>query len=136
MFHKALFFGDYDAAKEILSATRGVVMKGIGRRVKNFDAKEWDKVAVQVMTAGCMAKFEQNKDAKDALLATGDATIVEASPYDTLWGVGLHATDPLLLQGPKAWKGENLLGQVLMDVRSKLRPADHFMADYNIFGGL
>ena len=70
--------------------------------------------------AGNIAKFGQNPALKEFLLSTGDALIAEASPYDTIWGIGLDR-DTALKGTVDQWKGENLLGCVLMDVRDRLR---------------
>lgn len=72
-----------------------------------------------LVVEGNVAKFSQNPDLKEFLLGTGDAVIVEASPYDKIWGIGLKANDERA-RNPETWRGENLLGFALMDVREEL----------------
>ncbi len=71
------------------------------------------------MTVGCREKFRQNPPLAAALLATGDTILVEASPYDRIWGVGLKWNDPRILD-QSLWLGTNLLGKALMKVRDVL----------------
>lgn len=74
----------------------------------------------QVVVNGNLHKFGQNPELRDFLLSTGDKVLVEASPYDKIWGIGLDANNPDAC-APKLWKGENLLGFALMEVRGLLR---------------
>ena len=67
-----------------------------------------------------LAKFSQNEHLRQALFATGNRSMVEASPSDTIWGIGLHE-NAARRQEPERWPGLNLLGQVLDRVREKLR---------------
>ena len=97
-----------------------VQAKKLGRLVSNFDGAVWAEHSRRIVTEASEHKFSQNPHLKEFLLNTGDAVLVEASPYDTVWGIGLAATDPLALD-PRSWKGDNLLGFSLMDARSALR---------------
>lgn len=119
MYKKAMLFGDTNIAKQVLWTSDPRKMKELGRRVKNFNEKTWAANRVQIMVVGCYLKFTQNKDMGDALLATGHKTIVEASPYDKIWGIGLGEEDPRALN-PNQWDGHNLLGISLMLVRQKM----------------
>ena len=119
MAEKARTFGDDETRVKILSAKLPRKIKALGREVKGFDGKKWDSVKFKVVVSGNMAKFSQNHELLSFLLGTGDATLVEASPKDCIWGVGLKESDRDILD-PDNWKGENLLGKALMEVRSKL----------------
>ena len=101
--------------KKILEATNSAVIKKLGRFVKNFNQTVWDTEKYDIMKRGLIEKFSQNIHLKKALLDTNNAILVEASPYDTIWGIGLNETDAKI----KKWRGENLLGKALMEVRTK-----------------
>lgn len=119
MAEKARTFGDVETLARILSAKLPRKIKSLGREVKGFDGKKWDGVKFEVVVRGNMAKFSQNQELLAFLLGTGDAMLVEASPEDCIWGIGLKESDRDILD-PDKWKGENLLGKALMEVRSKL----------------
>ena len=95
-------------------------MKGLGRKVSNFDKELWDKEAKNCVRDGVLLKFEQNKELRDYLLSTGEAYLVEASPSDSIWGIGLDAQAARQTK-VEDWPGTNWLGEVLMDVRHYLR---------------
>jgi ribA/ribD-fused uncharacterized protein len=118
MHQKALFFGDTEIAAEVMKQTNPAEMKKLGRQVKNFDRDRWNAVARAIVYKGNMAKFGQNPDLLKALLAT-EGTIVEASPTDKIWGIGLAATDPRA-NDRSQWPGTNWLGEVLTIVRQDL----------------
>lgn len=88
MAEKARIFGDEETRREILASTNPAIIKKLGRKVKNFDASIWDKRCIEVVYNGNHNKFAQNKRLKEFLLSTGKSTLVEASLYDTIWGVG------------------------------------------------
>lgn len=88
--------------------------------MKNFDPKLWNENKYQIVTQGNLLKFSQNQKFKDFLLSTGDKVLVEASPYDRIWGIGMLETDNRA-ENPLLWNGENLLGFALMEVRDELR---------------
>lgn len=119
MHQKALLFKDYDIAKKIMEKTFPGDQKALGRKVKGFDKEVWDKHARQIVYEGCYYKFTQNKDAYEYLMSTKDHYLVEASPFDTVWGVGLGGYDEAV-EDPKNWKGTNWLGQVLTALREDL----------------
>lgn len=116
MAMKAAEFGDYDSFDAIVLAPDAKSAKAIGRKVKGFGAERWDKVSEEYMFTACMHKFLNNEHIRKELIETGNKILVEASPVDKVWGVGLHATNDLILD-EKNWKGENRLGKVLMRVR-------------------
>jgi ribA/ribD-fused uncharacterized protein len=120
MYVKALFFGDIASAKAILAESSPRKQKALGRTVQGYVDAEWLKNCRSLMTPGLLAKFAQNLSAGRVLLGTGDALIVEASPYDCVWGVGLEAGDPRILD-QATWRGTNYLGFTLMATRDQLR---------------
>lgn len=121
MYGKAKLFNDPEAAKEILKSTTPAKAKSWGRRVKGFDPEVWGKYKVQVMTEAVYQKFLQNMDLRKKLLDPqfDGKKFVEASPSDTIWGIGIHWMDEEA-ENPENWKGQNLLGKVLNTVRTKL----------------
>jgi ribA/ribD-fused uncharacterized protein len=120
MYQKAILMGDQDVANLILRATSPAEVKSLGRQVRNFDARLWDDRKFEIVLAGNLAKFRAYPLLAQALLATGDHIIAEAADYDRVWGIGLSAADPRA-QDQSQWRGQNLLGKVLMEVRRQLR---------------
>jgi hypothetical protein len=119
MAEKARLFGDDDALGRIMSSNSPSTHKMVGRQVKNYDDGQWQAISRYVVFLGNMAKFAQHEDLKEKLLLTKGKILVEASPYDKLWGVGLEAWDDRILD-EKTWQGENWLGQEIMNVRGVL----------------
>lgn len=119
MHGKAVLFDDAEVAEKILTAAHPREHKALGRKVKSFDDKVWKRSREQIVLAGNRAKFTQNPELKELLLATKDTELVEASPYDKIWGIGLAASDPRA-QDPSQWKGQNLLGRILTQLREEL----------------
>lgn len=120
MAAKATLFGDIDSYERIMKTSSPREMKDFGRRVKGFDQDVWDANKATIMRFALHFKFEQNEELAEGLLLTGDRIIIEASPYDTVWGVGLGPNDKRLLNTDE-WRGQNLLGECLMDARRALR---------------
>ena len=120
MANKALLFGDEEVFQEIMAADNPHDYKKLGRKIRGFEHTLWDAHKYDIVVEGNKAKFSQNPDIKEFLLSTGDAIIAEASPYDNIWGIGLDR-EQALKGTVEQWKGENLLGCVLMDVRDWLR---------------
>ena len=120
MYHKAILFNDDESAKKILETNNVKKQKELGRKVKGFNQKEWDKHKFNIIVKGNFLKFSQNEDIQKKLLNSGEKILVEASPYDKIYGVGLKWDNDLILD-EKNWKGENLLGKALMKVRDILR---------------
>jgi ribA/ribD-fused uncharacterized protein len=120
MAEKARVFADWETEGAILAAPNPRKQKALGRQVRNFDAGVWNSVCRGIVYRANLAKFEQKSDLYDALMATGERTIVEASPEDAIWGIGLRQDDPRA-QDPEQWRGTNWLGIALMQVRDELR---------------
>ena len=120
MHAKAKLFGDQASAQRILETTDPGEQKAVGRQVRGFDPALWDREKVAIVTRGNNAKFRQNKGLRRKLFQTGSALLAEASPIDTIWGIGLSADDPRALD-PAKWPGQNLLGKILTDLREALR---------------
>ncbi|MGO4708158.1 NADAR family protein [Chryseobacterium sp. 2TAF14] len=120
MAGKAKLFNDEEILEKILNAATPNQAKSLGRKVKNFDPKLWNEHKYEIVKQGNFLKFSQNEGLKEYLLSTEDKILVEASPYDTIWGIGMLETDPKT-ENPQQWNGENLLGFALMEVRDELR---------------
>ena len=120
MWEKAIFFNDHESASKILKEENPAKAKKLGREVKNFDDSKWSKVCYDIMYKINYEKYFQNTRLKNILLNTGNKMIIEANPRDTRWAIGLAADDDRVLDESK-WKGENLLGKVLMQVRDELK---------------
>jgi ribA/ribD-fused uncharacterized protein len=119
MHGKALLFDDREMAARILAAQHPREHKALGRKVKGFDDAAWKRAREGIVRAGNHAKFTQNAELRELLLATRGTTLVEASPYDKIWGIGLAASDPRA-QDPAQWRGQNLLGTILTALRDDL----------------
>jgi ribA/ribD-fused uncharacterized protein len=133
MYQKALLFNDTQTAQEILKTKDPKVQKALGRKVKGFSEELWNKNKYRIVVQGNLYKFEQNDKLKKELLATGSKTLVEGSPYDKIWGVGLKYDDPKILNSDN-WQGENLLGKALMKVRDILNSSNARDMFYQEFG--
>jgi hypothetical protein len=120
IYHKALFFEDIEIANKILNTPVPYEAKALGRQVKNYNDEEWSKVRCQAMFQANLCKYTQNEDLKTKLLSTGDKILVEVNPNDNIWGIGLEENSPEIYDETK-WRGQNLLGKVLMEVRDYLR---------------
>ena len=120
MAQKALLFRDKDTFEKIMAEYNPVKIKKLGREVKGFDSDLWGKVKYDVILAGNYLKFTQNRALGLYLLDTRDRVLVEASPYDTVYGIGMSADDKDACC-PRLWKGENLLGFALMAVRDSVK---------------
>jgi len=119
MHGKARLFGDAEVAAEILAARTPKQHKALGRKVRGFDGSRWEQERERIVYEGNHAKFTQNPALLTVLLATVGTELVEASPLDRIWGVGLGAEDPRI-QDPSTWRGLNLLGKVLTRLREDL----------------
>lgn len=119
MHGKAILFDDREIAAEIMAADHPKKQKALGRKVRNFDDKVWKQNREAIVLAGSRLKYTQNPALLEALLATRGTTLVEASPYDRIWGIGLGAKDPRA-QNEATWKGQNLLGKILTKLRDEL----------------
>ena len=119
MWRKATLFGDHAAALQILDAPHPHAAKALGGRVTGFDQQVWDEHRVSIVVAGNQAKFGRHPALGDFLIGTGARILVEASPLDRIWGIGLTRDDPAAAD-PAQWRGLNLLGFALMQVRDTL----------------
>lgn len=118
MYSKAKLFGDDEIAEKIIKTKNPLYVKRLGRIVKNFNESIWAANRYQIMETGIKMKVEQNDDIKQLLLSTGSKIIVEASPYDTIWGIGMSKKNTNAIYEEK-WKGLNLLGKAWMKIRSE-----------------
>jgi len=119
MAQKAKLFNDLDIFEKIISKTLPKDVKDLGRQIKNFDAVIWDENKCQIVKQGNYLKFSQNELLKHFLIQTKNKILVEASPADAIWGIGL-AEDDSKSKNPNEWRGENLLGFALMEVRDNI----------------
>lgn len=120
MAEKARLFKDDKTLKKILAAKKPGEAKKLGREIKDFDDDLWQTNRFEIVVKANYLKFKQNTDLKDFLLKTGSRVLVEASPVDPIWGIGMAADNPMV-GNPESWKGLNLLGFALMSVRNSLR---------------
>lgn len=120
MAEKARLFGDSAALGPILEAPTPMAAKRLGRSVRGFDEQRWAAVRFEIVIAANHAKFSQNLALCTFLLETGSQVLVEASPYDRVWGIGLAQADPRV-NDPALWQGLNLLGFALMETRRQLQ---------------
>ena len=120
MAEKAKLFKDEETRQKILIETEQKTIKSLGREVKNFNHDLWGNNNTKIVVQGNLYKFGQNEDLKKYLLETGDKILVEASPLDKIWGIGL-GVESLDVNDPNKWKGTNLLGFSLMKVRDVLK---------------
>ncbi len=119
MYAKAKLFGDDEIAAKILAAGHPKTHKALGRKVKNFDETIWAVKRLEIVKTASLAKFGQNPELCALLSRTAPSELVEASPFDKIWGIGLAADDPKA-RDPRKWRGQNLLGKVLTEVRELL----------------
>jgi ribA/ribD-fused uncharacterized protein len=115
MYKKAVLFNDEQAAQRLLAASN----PGEAKEVVGFNQHTWESHRFDIVGAANMAKFGSHPELKDYLLNTGERILVEASPVDAIWGIGLAEDDPAC-ENPNHWKGKNLLGFALMMVRDQL----------------
>lgn len=119
MYQKAVCFQDHEIAEKILKSNSPREMKKLGRAVKNYDDDVWESKCYDVVKRGNMLKFSQNPALKEKLFATKGKTLVEASPVDRKWGIGLASTNSKAWN-KSTWKGRNLLGYAITEVRDEL----------------
>lgn len=118
MAKKALLFDDINSYIKIMDAKHPRDMQLLGRKIKFFKQNVWDEFKYEIVYNGNYARFDQNQEQCDLLLST-KGTLVEASPTDLIYGVGLSINDPLI-KNPNNWKGQNLLGKILTKIRNDL----------------
>jgi len=120
MYKKALLFEDEDVANAIMRTQNPMEQKALGRKVRGFNKDKWEEVCREYVYEANYAKFTQNPDLLFELVSYGDRDIVEASPEDPIWGIGMHETNPDIFDRTK-WKGTNWLGEAIMRVRDTLK---------------
>jgi ribA/ribD-fused uncharacterized protein len=117
---KATQFGDGVSAGKILKTPSAKAVKALGKKVKDFVKEDWEKTKDGVMRTAIKAKFVQHPDLKTKLLETGTRTIGEASARDKYWSIGTSA-DTAKAKDPSKWPGKNVLGTMLMELRTELK---------------
>jgi len=119
MSKKAIVFKDELTLNKIMDSNSPREQKSLGKTVKNFDKEQWEAVAKDIVYRGNIAKFTQNNDLAIELSKTAGTTLVEASPYDRIWGIGLGENDPKALDREQ-WLGTNWLGEIITQVRNDI----------------
>ena len=119
MAAKARLFDDAEAERQVLAAEHPSLAKKAGRLVRGFDEAIWQRECFAIVVEGSVHKFAAHADLREFLLGTGDRVLVEASPVDRVWGIGL-AADSEAAMDPERWRGPNLLGFALMEARRRL----------------
>ena len=120
MAEKARLFKDEEVLSQILLASSPAEAKKLGRKVRQFEQTTWETHRYEIVKKGNVHKFAQIPELKEFLLNTASRVLVEASPYDRIWGIGL-TQDAEGIEHPMNWKGLNLLGFALMEVRDILQ---------------
>lgn len=129
MYSKAKLFEDEESAAKILQTESCEEVKALGRQVKNFDSELWREHRFAIVLRGNLAKFSQNEDLKEYMFSTGDTIIVEASPADSIWGIGMDEETASQVT-PSEWRGMNLLGFALMRTRSLLESGLEYVSEF------
>ncbi|CCD62487.1 Protein irg-1 [Caenorhabditis elegans] len=130
MYNKALLVGDMDIAEQILKETNPMKMKLLGRKLSmtKEQLKLWSQKSKDVMYRACLEKFSQNEDCRMILFRTHGMKLVEASPTDKIWGIGLDKADQRC-EDERNWRGSNWLGEVLDQVREELWTRQEFKSN-------
>lgn len=129
MHSKATLFEDNEIAEEILRTESCKEVKALGRKVRDFDEELWREHRFAIVLRANLAKFSQNDALKDFIFSTGETIIVEASPTDRIWGIGM-AEEQALKTSPQDWQGLNLLGFALMRTRSLLESGLEYVSEF------
>jgi ribA/ribD-fused uncharacterized protein len=119
MAEKARLFRDDDALARVLACATPAEAKKHGRSVRDYDDAAWGRIRSEAVVRGNVAKFDQNPDLGAFLRSTGERILVEASPRDRVWGIGMGASNPDA-RDPAKWRGRNLLGFALVEARERL----------------
>lgn len=129
MLQKALRFSDFDIASQVLSSGSPSEQKALGRKVRGFESDAWDQISRAVVYEGCYFKFTQNLEAMDYLISTDGNLLVEASPYDGIWGIKRGMGSPRI-HDFCTWDGANWLGEVLTLLRENLLDSYSYQNPY------
>ncbi|MCQ2816603.1 MAG: NADAR family protein [archaeon] len=142
MYQKASYFNDDEGKNKIINETEPKKIKALGKTIKNFQHEAWKTVSEEIAIEGNFYKFYQNEELKSFLLGTGDKILVEANPHDNKWGIALSSDESDKCKDPNQWKGKNLTGFTLMEVRDLIKkgyteyvPASRKGGDINNAGG-
>ena len=119
MYKKALLFEDEEVANAIMRTQNPKEQKALGRKVRGFNKEKWEEVCREYVYEANYAKFTQNPKLLEELMSYGNREIVEASPYDKIWGIGLHETSPDIEDKSK-WQGTNWLGEAIMRTKEQI----------------
>lgn len=124
MAKKAELFGDTDIQRQIMTCDSQRDIKALGRKIRGFNDSVWFKHREKIVFDGNYAKFTQNPVLLSYIKNQAGKILVEASPYDKIWGIGIEylsdGSNRQYIENPFNWRGTNLLGFVLMDVRDKI----------------
>ena len=129
MHSKATLFEDHEIAEQILKTPSCKEVKALGRKVTNFDEELWREHRFAIVLRANLAKFSQNEDLKEYIFSTGDTVIVEASPTDSIWGIGMSEEEARQTP-PHEWRGMNLLGFAFMRTRSLLESGLEYVSEF------
>lgn len=124
MYEKAILFHDQETAKKILQKDNVAEIKALGRTVQNFDDTVWGQSREEIVYKGVFEKFRQNPELRKRLERTGEEVIAECAVKDKIWGIGLSMKDEDRFCVER-WKGQNLLGKILMDVRKDIKQGNY-----------
>lgn len=124
MYEKAILFHDQETAKKILQTDNVAEIKALGRTVQNFDDTVWGQSREEIVYKGVFEKFRQNPELRKRLERTGEEVIAECAVKDRIWGIGLSMKDKDRFCVDR-WKGQNLLGKILMDVRKDIKQGNY-----------
>ncbi len=125
MAQKAKLFGDWKSHEKIIQSINAAKAKELGRCVLGYDEIIWNNTKFDIVKTGNIHKFNQNRVLGSFLIDTHDKVLVETSPSDVVWGIGLSENEPGC-DNIYSWRGQNLLGFVLMEVRD-------FLNDFGFF---
>lgn len=117
MYHKAVTFGDINTAKMIMAEQDPREQKKLGRSVVNFNEDKWNVVKYDIIKNGLREKFKQDVFLKSYISSYYGYKIVEASPFDRIWGIGYKSIDAI--KNIDNW-GDNLLGRILTELSVEL----------------
>jgi ribA/ribD-fused uncharacterized protein len=117
MSMKALCSDDYESFVNIMTSDDPIYINKLANEIKNIDEENWNEQKYEIVILGNYLKFSQNHNLKNWLIKTRDVQLVQASPIDSIWGIGIGIQDA---EQGKEWKGRNLLGKAIMEVRCKL----------------